>query len=620
MSILRILKVSAALPVLALLILSGCGGGGGTAMAPPGTQPGTGPGTQPGTGTGMQPGPSEPARSAPSLASLYSSEPARTYTTLGTSLEENYSASTVELSTSPFVSSIKRNAQGGYDIVYQDGAEQITVQILPEHCTPETACVIPADSDGRRHWLWSWTNLDALGGPGPFGFKFLEASGFTANDGSGTQRRSMFVFGIETPASDVPTTGEAVYSGRMRARAYRTSQPGSGVRQRYRGNVRLVANFDMSQLTGQIFSIEGTAPGEPSSARVSWPTSSFTITNGQINNGQFTATLTGVDSDSAVPDAESVRGFIGSVVAKFYGPNADEFGGTITATRDLQGTDNDRQLHGFVAGTKLAPRNLETAALVAGVRRRFDNQQTTLFADDGMATVQRTANGWTVTVGGQTFAFDDSTYDVDPRFPLSYYITDADDIQVFSTRTQGFGPASRFDHFDVKSWGTTDFDSGNPIVGDVVYMVHGNRTPDTAMPSSGTATYSGTFESQEYPGDQAVFSRDAAVMYFWGSATLTADFASSSVVGTFSDMRKRPGNVRTSTAASGGATFNAQINGNQLTAGDLTGTGDLAGYQNGAVRGAFFGPTAEEAGGVFDATDGSANRVLSGNFGTTKDQ
>jgi len=605
------------LPLFALLVAYGCGGGsGGTATGPSTMQPGTGTGG--GTGTGMQPAPSEPARDAPGLGELFSSEPARTYSPVATSLIEDYNSSTSELSTAPFVSSIQRNASGGYDVVYQDGMEQITVQILPEHCTPETGCVIPADSDGRRHWFWSWTNLDALGGP--FGFKYLEASGFAAFDGSETQRRSMFVFGIETPASDVPTTGEAVYVARMRARADRTSQPGSGVRQRYRGNVRLVANFDMSQLTGQISSIEGTAPGEPSSARVSWPTSSFTITNGQIANGQFTATLTGMDSDSAVPDAESVREFVGSVVAKFYGPNADEFGGIITATRDLQGTDNDRQLHGFVAGSKLAPRNLESAALVAGVRRRFDNQQTTLFADDGMATVQRTASGWTVTVGGQSFAFDDSTYHVNSRFPLMYYIADADDIRVFWTRTQGFGPASRFDHFDVKGWGTTDYDSGNPTVGDVVYMVHGNRTPDTAMPSSGTATYSGTFESQEYPGDQGVFSRDAAVMYFWGDATLTADFASSSVMGTFSDMRKRPGNVRTDTAASGGATFNAQINGNQLTAGDLTGTGDLAGYQNGAVRGAFFGPAAEEAGGVFDATDGSANRVLSGNFGTTKDQ
>ena len=102
--------------------------------------------------------------------------------------------------------------------------------------------------------------------------------------------------------------------------------------------VRLVANFDMSRLTGQIYSISGTAPGERSSASVSWPTSRFTITNGRISNGQFTATLTGVDSDSNVLGrSESVRDFSGSIVANFYGPNADEVGGAITATRNLTG-------------------------------------------------------------------------------------------------------------------------------------------------------------------------------------------------------------------------------------------------------------------------------------------
>ena len=139
------------------------------------------------------------------------------------------------------------------------------------------------------------------------------------------------------------------------------------------------------------------------------------------------------------------------------------------------------------------------------------------------------------------------------------------------------------------------------------------------MPASGSATYSGEFSAQEFPSDQAVTSRSGAVTYIWGSATLTADFASSSVAGAFGDMRKRAGNSGTSTAASGGATFNAQINDNRLAASDLTGTGDLAGFRNGAVRGAFFGPAAEEAAGVFDAADGSANRVLSGYFGTKKD-
>ena len=608
-----LLKSAKVLPLFALLVAYGCSGGGsgGTASVPPAMQPGT--------GTGMQPAPLEPARSAPGLGDLFSSEPARTYTPVATSLVEDYSASTAELSTTPFVSSIERNASGGYDIVYQDGAEQLTVSVLPEHCQGNwRGCEIPADQNGRRHWFSSWTNPDSLGEP--YEFKFLEASFFTMSDGSGTQRRSMFVFGIETPASDVPATGEAVYIGRMRARAYRTSEPGGRIRQRYRGYVRLVANFDMSQLNGRIISIQGTAPGEPSSARVSWPTSSFAITNGQIANGQFTADLTGMDSDSAVPDAESVRGFVGSIVAKFYGPNADEFGGTLTASRDLQGTDNDRQLHGFVVGTKLAPRVLGTAASAAGIRRRFGDQETVLIVDDGMATVERTANGWTVTVGGQTYSVPDTAYHSNPSFPYMYYYTDATGDRAFWTWTRGLQSTSRFDHFDVKGWGTGEPSGMNPTVGDHVFLVHGNRTPQDAVPTSGTANYSGEMEAREFPSDQAVLTRDPAVVRYSGSADMTADFAASSVTGTLSLSRKQPGTRGQWTSASGGATFNAQISGNGLTASDLTGTGDLAGYQNGTVRGSFFGPAAEEMGGVFDAEDTSGNRVISGYFGARKDQ
>ena len=101
---------------------------------------------------------------------------------------------------------------------------------------------------------------------------------------------------------------------------------------------------------------------------------------------------------------------------------------------------------------------------------------------------------------------------------------------------------------------------------------------------------------------------------------MTADFAASGVAGTLSVTRKQLGRGTAYVAGSGGATFNAQISGNQLTASDLTGTGDLAGFQNGGVRGAFFGPEAEELGGVFDAQDTTGNRVISGYFGATKDE
>ena len=103
--------------------------------------------------------------------------------------------------------------------------------------------------------------------------------------------------------------------------------------------------------------------------------------------------------------------------------------------------------------------------------------------------------------------------------------------------------------------------------------------------------------------------------------TLTADFATSDVAGKFTDLlRSQPGRFGPYAPVPDGVTFNADISGNGMTADNLTGTGDLAGYQNGNVRGAFFGPSAEEAAGVFDAHDQTGNKILSGWFGTTKDE
>ena len=101
---------------------------------------------------------------------------------------------------------------------------------------------------------------------------------------------------------------------------------------------------------------------------------------------------------------------------------------------------------------------------------------------------------------------------------------------------------------------------------------------------------------------------------------MTADFANAGVAGEITSLESGTGNYGPYAQVSGGATFNADINGNGITADNLSGTGALAGYQNGNVRGAFFGPSAEEAAGVFDAQDQTANRVLTGWFGTAKDE
>ena len=105
---------------------------------------------------------------------------------------------------------------------------------------------------------------------------------------------------------------------------------------------------------------------------------------------------------------------------------------------------------------------------------------------------------------------------------------------------------------------------------------------------------------------------------YQGDVGLMANFTSSTVTGNVTNLESRPGNTGTYVSAIGGLNFNATINGNALTASDLAGTGALARYSNGSVKGAFYGPDAAEVGGVFNAADGANNRLLNGWFGGKK--
>ena len=109
---------------------------------------------------------------------------------------------------------------------------------------------------------------------------------------------------------------------------------------------------------------------------------------------------------------------MGEIVGRFFGPNADELGGAVNASRDVTGTDDDRSLYGYIAVRQLAPsKTLGSAGLLAGNRRDFTAMTTELQEDDGMATVERIANGWRVSVGGRTVELrDDLDYGSAPQF------------------------------------------------------------------------------------------------------------------------------------------------------------------------------------------------------------
>ena len=565
------------------------------------------------------------ASDSTTLETLFSTQMSNEYAPVSGGLKRDFNADAASLDGVLHVHSVQRTSAGGYVIVYTDGQTQHSIEFRPEHCRPGY-CEI---RNGSYHGLWAWEARDWREPLGEPRFQHMHALNLLANPTGGEMSHIAFVFGLKTPPATLQTLGEAVYTGYTRMDAYRDDS--NSFRQRYSGNVRLVANFDISRLYGRIVDVRGSEPG--SSTRNPLPTSSFSISDGKIHdNGQFTATLTGMDSDASVLDVNSVRGVMGQILGEFYGPNGRTIGGVVTASRDLAGDANDLVFHGFVRGEKLGPTvSLATDGLVAGVDR-YNGDRTELLADDGMARVERTANGWSVTVDGETVSFDDSDdYGALERLSSTYFRDLGNSrSSVFWTNTSGFGSFQRFDHFDVKGFNYTSWTPGvDPATADFdmefvsanyAYVLHGNRTPAGSVPASGTGTYTGFMNAREFPTDDGVSSQGPDATWYAGDATLTAAFGSSSVSGLLSNLRGRPGDASSDyVGVQGELRFDATINGNRFTASAVTGTQDVAGYQSGSVRGAFFGPAAEEAGGVFDATDATNNRAMIGYFGGEKE-
>ncbi|MCY4572302.1 MAG: transferrin-binding protein-like solute binding protein [Gemmatimonadetes bacterium] len=535
-----------------------------------------------------------------------------------------------ELATDFFVKSIRRNASGAYVIDYvSDGVDEQVIMPLDD-CP--NGCRVTVN--GRTFSFYAQTADDddtatTEDGLGEFEYMASHRTFFFFRPDDDLQARHLFLFGVRN--EHLPM-GTATYHGSMRVRTLETANDDLDQRQRIRGVMRIVANFDMRALEGRVYRIEGAPRGASSSDRTDWPTSSFMITNGRIVNGQFTATLTGVDSDPNTPFDESLRDFMGHVLGEFYGPNAEEVGALLTATRDVAGTADDRVLYGWLLGRKTDRLTAsDSGAHSSGVDRDFTASSTVLAAIETPA-VESTAHGYriTYTIDGQATTLDLSESDFGSNPTSSSRATrydkevdGVDHILWDETRsfesTRSFLGRFRPEHFDVNGLAIVHRDALDDATSAVYsYLVYGNRTAD--MPTTGTANYSGGFRAREWPTDDALGSDNANVRFYQGDFNLSADFGGSAVTGNATNIQSRPGNSGASWGnVSGGLSFNATISGNGLSATDLSGSRDLAGYSGGRVSGAFYGPAAKEAAGVFDAThDATQNTVLHGYFGAQK--
>ena len=177
-----------------------------------------------------------------------------------------------------------------------------------------------------------------------------------------------------------------------------------------------------------------------------------------------------------------------------------------------------------------------------------------------------------------------------------------------------FSGVAKYDHFDVRAWEVVENVAGSTtqLASQTRgFTIFGTPTATSDLPT-GTATYTGRAYGQTYTVGS---SGPRRVGNIYGALTLDADFAQGVIEGSIDNMEYAPRRQPLMPTAGEFAIGNGAITDNAFTA-DLTGMHDYADFR-GDMEGRFFGPAAEEVGGVMGGTFGTTNETMLGYFGAS---
>ena len=467
--------------------------------------------------------------------------------------------------------------------------------------------------DGGRFWLnalfGSFSNEEKNQGS-PY-FEYLDIYG-SGVDGYGTRNRQHLTFGARTDADNLPK-GTASYSGLVVAENHPVEFENLDTRGRLQGNWRLTADFSQSTLGGDIRLARVREPNDSVYHNLPY-TTYFRIENGQLVDGKFTASVSGEDSNPSTPADRTLAGFQGDMLGEFYGPDAEEAGGVLRASRE---TDN-RVLVGSFGGKRMPvldpslPEG-DLSLLSVGVDRDYVATTVQLKDDAEVTAIERDdASGFYV-----TYRVDGTDYRV--HLAEQIYFNRHDLFGLFNHQDAGlfaltdqtgsFFGTPEFSYFDVHGWAMGRYSDDGALQSTLRgFVVSGVPTEATGLPA-GAATYEGRAHFLTWPSDNP---RLASNVRGDGRLTLNADFDASTVGGSIDEI-----------ADALGAIAEVAIENGAIQSGELT--ADLRGAQGGAtfdgdMTGRFYGPGAAEVGGVLmgSYTEAQAATVVQGWFGGEK--
>ena len=537
---------------------------------------------------------------------------------LTAALRRDFQQTRVAVTDDAHVKAVSSDGEGGFHLTYVIGSVEQAVHFEASDFDSNARQYRKQDGSAS---LWSYTNSftrpDTNRNQGSTEFKYFDAHGSWNRLGY-----SLYMtYGARTEYEGLPA-GIATYAGRMSADSFSRDNPSINTgRSYFLGRLNLTADFEDGTVEGRINRIWVRRPG--ASGFTALPdTTLFDIESGRIGNGQFTATLKGDDSDENASADQTVLGYEGDILGEFYGPAAEEVGGVLNAVSDkhnsvLSGWFGGRQLGSVVPeGASSPPSSVGVERdIVASTVQAADDSGVTAISSDG-----ESGYNVTYTIDGVEHAVHllGSDYGANPRYFTSYERdTGTQRYSLYSPLDSFFG-TSEYDHFDVAGWVTVrDSDDGS---GDSEYvtrgfLVHGARTETVNLPA-GEASYAGRMVGGIWKSDDPEVSSRTSVK---GNLSLTADFLESTISGMIDGIETRGPDQSSYQTSNEELTISGGSIADSTFTADLTGTGDEDSRYEGDVSGQFFGPAAEEVGGVLEATHTGDSTILTGWFGGKRD-
>ena len=473
---------------------------------------------------------------------------------------------------------------------------------------------------GVTHLLWgfndSFTRDDANRNQGSRQFRYVDGLGSFIPG-----HRLYMSFGARTEADGLPAARATYSGGRFEGEIFSRSDPNFATGRSYiDGNLNLTADFENGAVEGRIDRIWVNPPGPDNHGFLPFSTR-FDIEHGTIAGGQFTATLTGVDTNPDAATDRTIAGYKGAILGEFYGPYADEVGGVLNAESDA----HDSVIGGWFGGRQLrsvVPAGQSSAPSSVGVERDFDASTVQVADDTGVTSIASDgAGGYSLTyrIDGVEHAIQLEGSDYGGFLPNpNFYFqrTGAEGYTLYSARSLFYGSTSvyghsEFDHFDILGWAALRYASAtsNTIESSPRgFLVHGVRTEAASLPT-GEASYAGGMGGYIWEEDKPDTSDNTRVR---GDLSLTADFDDDTVTGTIDGIETRPPGQTTYRSSTEVLTIGSGTITDSTFTATLTGAGGASSRYEGDVDGQFFGPDAREVGGVLQATHTGNDNILIG--------